>query len=186
MKPTNKLTSKIYSLKSPYIIAISGVGGAGKSTLAKMIGEKIDAPVISIDSFMKDGAFDTIYKLWEIMDYSRLEKEVLLPFSKQEKIITYGHFDPKDKSITPREIKNNGKLIIEGVGLFRPEINKYFDFKIWIDCPIEVGIERGKARDRANDGPVDELWEGLWKENDMEYIETFNPQSLADFVHKMS
>jgi uridine kinase len=133
---------------------------------------------------MKPGAFDTNYNLWEIMDFVRLKKEVLEPFLNKEEVIKYGHFDPKINMISGTlEIKNTGHIIVEGVGLFRPELLKYFAYKIWIDCPIEIAIERGKKRDREEYGnPTDELWEGLWKNNDLECYKKFEPRKVADYV----
>jgi uridine kinase len=118
------------------------------------------------------------------MDFDRLEREVLIPFADKQDIIRYGHFDAKTESISETiEIQNAGILIIEGVGLFRPELMKYFTFKIWMDCPIEEAIARGKKRDREEYGnPQDELWEGIWRENDMQYYETYKPKEAADVI----
>ncbi len=184
MEIAKEVTEKIKSLPIPKIIAISGFGGSGKTSFAKTLGEAIGAPVIGVDSFQKDGAFDTTYKLWEIMDFSRLEKEVLQPFLQNEKNISYGHFDVPTKSILePTKISNTGQLIIEGVGLFRPELMKYFSYKIWIETPIEEAIARGKKRDREeNHNPTDEQWDGIWKTNDIEYFETFKPKEKADII----
>jgi uridine kinase len=184
MNISQGLITKIQTLKTPAIIAISGFGGSGKSLLAKSLGLAIDAPVVGIDSFMKEGAFDTDYNLWEIMDFSRLEKEVLKPFINNESQIKYGHFDPKSNTISEsREITNNGRLIVEGVGLLRPELLDYFTYKIWIDCPLDVAISRGKKRDRDDYGsPMDELWDGIWKKNDQQCYEEFKPMEKADYI----
>ncbi len=181
-----KIISQILDLPRPVLIGISGFGGAGKSSFAKALGVAINAPVIGVDSFQKDGAFDTEYSFWEIMDFARLEKEVLQPSRDNQKVIQYGHFNVPSKSISEtREIENSGKIIIEGVGLFRPELLKYFDYKIWVDCPLEESIARGKKRDREEyNNPTDEQWEGIWKKNDEEYFETFRPREKADIVFK--
>lgn len=175
---------KIRSFSKPTLIAISGFGGSGKSTTAQQLAHALGAPVVSVDSFQKKGAFDTHFTLWEIMDFSRLEKEVLMPFSRGEQTIQYGHFDAKEEEISEtREIQNNGLLIVEGVGLFRPELATYFTYKIWIDCPIEEAAARGKKRDREEYGnPTDELWDGVWKDNDREYFEIFKPAESADLL----
>lgn len=180
------LVAKVRSLPVPTIIGVSGLGGAGKSTISKELGETLNIPVVGIDSFQNKGAFDSDYVLWEIMDYNRLEREVLIPFLNGEEHIRYGHFDAgEDKILETREFRNEGKLIVEGVGLFRPGLLNYFGYKIWIDCPLDQALSRGKTRDREEyNSPNDELWEGLWKKNDQEYIDAYNPQGMADMIFK--
>ncbi|MEX0917334.1 MAG: hypothetical protein WDZ90_02330 [Candidatus Paceibacterota bacterium] len=185
MELNKKLLETIKNLPKPILIGVSGFGGSGKSSMARKLGEALGAPIVGVDSFQKKGAFDTKFSLWEIMDYKRLEKEVLEPFSKQEDI-NYAHFDAsKDMISHTVEVKNTEMLVIEGVGLFRPELLKYFTYKIWVDVPIEEAIIRGKKRDREEYGnPTDELWDGTWKENDLEYYDKFRPNEVADVIIK--
>lgn len=184
MEIESNLIDKLRSLPKPTLIAISGFGGSGKTTIANRIGEILNSSVIGVDSFQTKGAFNTNFSLWKIMDFARLENEVLKPFSQGNRIINYGHFDAKNELIfETRQMKNDGLLIVEGVGLFRPELNEYFSFKIWVECPIEQAIERGKKRDREEYGnPTDERWDGVWKNNDLEYYEMFQPHKLADSI----
>lgn len=180
--PTHIL-EKIAVAAKPLIVAVSGVGGAGKSTFAEALSQKTGAQVVSVDSFMTDRTVPE-YKNWEIMDYERLTKEVILPFLNKNPEITYGHFDwGKNDSTEIKSIPVSDILIIEGVGLFRPELNQYFGLKIWIEVDLEEALNRGKKRDReVHQNPQDENWDGVWKKNDEEYVKTFNPQSSADEI----
>ncbi|MSU74300.1 hypothetical protein EXS57_00805 [Candidatus Kaiserbacteria bacterium] len=183
MKISNELLEKIKTLPTPRVIGISGFGGAGKSTFAEMLSKMLDAPVICVDQFGIDRTIED-YTHWEGLDLKRLEKEVLIPFSKGDNAVRYGHWDHSANAIVEMtEVPNNGTLIIEGVGLFRPEILKYFSYKIWIDAPQDVAKERGKKRDReVHKNPQDEKWNGPWKRNDMEYFETYRPKEISDFI----
>ncbi|OGC54112.1 hypothetical protein A2797_02650 [candidate division WWE3 bacterium RIFCSPHIGHO2_01_FULL_48_15] len=178
-----QILENIVALKEPTIIAVSGVGGAGKSTFANRLGEEMNAPVIGVDSFMKDRT-NTDYSNWNIMDFARLEQEVVLPFLSGKNPLQYGHFDwGTNKVVKTIEVPHNGKIIIEGVGLLRPELVKSFAYKIWVDCPVEDATERGKKRDREEyQNPQDEHWDGIWKKNDKEYLAAFNPKETADFI----
>jgi uridine kinase len=186
MEISSKLLNTINSLPRPTVVAVSGFGGSGKTTFAKMLGDKLDAPVVGVDAFQKPGSFDSQYSLWEIMDFDRLEHQVLRPFLSKDSVISYENFDPKIESISEIiKFKNNGIVIVEGVGLFRPELSSYLTYKIWIDLPIKEAIARGKKRDREEyHNPTDELWDGIWKENDLDYYETFKPAEIADFILK--
>ncbi|TAJ15817.1 hypothetical protein EPO56_00795 [Patescibacteria group bacterium] len=181
MKIDKKIIEKIQSLDTPTIISISGFGGSGKSTFAKLLGSEIQAPVICVDSFSRDSSASS---LWDSMDFERLKKEVLLPFINGENPIFHGHYDSKlEAFIKDIRVEHRDRLIIEGVGLFRPELMNYFSYTIWIDCPLEEAIERGIKRDREiHKNPQDEKWNGVWKKNDLEYFESFNPKTNADLV----
>jgi len=183
MELDRQLIENIAALKTPTIIAVSGLGGAGKSTLANRLGEKLEAPVIGVDSFMKNSAA-TNYSNWDIVDFARLEQEIILPFLSGKNPLEYGHFDwGANKVIKTIEAPHNDKIIIEGVGLFRPKLNSHFAYKIWVDCSAEDAIERGKKRDReVHQNPQDENWDGIWKKNDEEYVAVFKPKESANFV----
>lgn len=178
-----KLAATIKDLQKPLIIGISGFGGSGKSTLAGLLAKKLNAQVIGVDAFWKN-TDDYDYTLWDIVDYDRLRAEVLLPCSQGATEIEYGEFDWEANAIGGKKrLTTPEMLIIEGVGLFRPELLQYFGYTIWIDCPLDVAMERGKKRDREEYGqPHDALWDGLWKQNDAEYEQQYAPKQSADSV----
>lgn len=183
MQITKELIRRAKSLPNPAIIAISGFGGAGKSTLAIELGIRMCIPVIGIDSFIIDLAI-TNYSNWKLIDFSRLEREVLIPFLKGDATICYGQFDWNSNSVRhTTQVSHTGLIIVEGVGLFRPGLIKYFPLRIWIDCSIEEAIKRGKKRDRETyKNPQDDNWDGIWRRNDEEYWIASNPREVANFI----
>ena len=70
-------------------------------------------------------------------------------------------------------------LIIEGISAFHPAIASYYDYKIWIETPIEVAKQRGKLRDAGNEN--EQHWD-LWAENDLAYQQKYHPERYADFI----
>lgn len=183
MEISQEIVEKIKNLPKPAIVAISGFGGAGKSTTAEMLGKMLDASVVGVDSFATD-RLDINHSLWGSVDFKRLEQEVFIPFVEGQNLITYGHYDWNVNGIgKTMSVNHNGLLIVEGIGLFRPELLKYFSYKIWIDTPMDEAIRRGKKRDReVHKNPQDEKWDGVWKRNDTEYFETYKPKEQADVV----
>jgi uridine kinase len=185
MNISKKLVNTLDLLKAPAIIAVSGFGGAGKTTFANNLSAKMNIPLVSVDSFFR--GFEIIeYSKWECIDFSRLEKEVCLPFLNGNQIIVYREFDWIINSIGQyKEISNSGKIIIEGIGLFRPELINYFSYMIWIDCSLNEAIKRGKLRDqKLNISSHDEYWDGIWKRNDEEYWKDFKPKEIANTIIK--
>ena len=57
-------------------------------------------------------------------------------------------------------------LIVEGISSYHPDIVSYYDHKIWIDTPIEVARERGRARDAGNENAQHS---DRWAEDDLLY-----------------
>ena len=182
MEIDREVLKALNRLPQPMLIAVSGFGGSGKSTIAKELGTYLDAPVIGVDSFVRNRLSGGT--AWDSIDFERLEREVLKPFEIGQSPIVYGHYDwGSNGVIMEPPLENTGKLIVEGVGLFRPELYKYFSYMLWIDCPIEEAVARGKKRDREeHHNPQDEMWDGTWKRNDLEYFETFKPSEAANAI----
>ncbi len=63
IKIDKQLIEKLVALKTPAIIAVSGFGGAGKSTFATSLGSSINAPVICVDQFGIDRTIED-YTHW--------------------------------------------------------------------------------------------------------------------------
>ncbi len=177
------LINRIKEQEKPVIIGISGFGGSGKSTLARRLSEQLAAPIIGVDSFFRS-IHETDYRDWEIIDFERLCTAVILPFTHNQSPLSFTEMDWGTGEITRQtEIQHNGVLIIEGIGLFREPLLGRFTIKIWIDCPIEVAMERGKARDKNAYGvDNDHLWDTLWKQNDLQYFASKKPHEGADYV----
>lgn len=175
------IVETVQKLRAPAIVAISGFGGSGKSTFAHKLSSEIHAPVVGVDAFCRSTE-QVEYQRWEIMDFARLEREVLIPFVSANPVISFGEFDWEKNAVTDvTTIQAPPVLIIEGVGLFRPELLPYFSYTIWIECPLDVAIARGKRRDREEYGvPHDEQWDGIWRDNDVQYYREFSPMDTAD------
>ncbi len=176
------LKDRIALLPIPYIVAISGFGGAGKTTFASALGNAIGIPVIGIDSFITDRTRDS-YRFWNLIDFNRFKTEVLLPFFTK-KPVRYGHYDWEANEILEmRELPSAKGIIVEGVGLFRPALLDCFSLSIWLECPIETAMSRGMKRDReVYHNPQDEAWRGIWRRNDEECYREFDPAKAADII----
>lgn len=164
----------------PALIAIEGFGGAGKSTVAEKLKTALgNAYVIGIDEFIVK---ENILKpSWDNggFDRSRLEKEVLVPFNSGVPI-KYQSLDWESNSLSePTQVPKVDYLIIEGISTYHPEIEKYYDFKIWVDLPMDEAKRRGHLRDGSNENAAN--WD-LWHQNDLDYLAKYHPDKRADFV----
>jgi uridine kinase len=178
MKIVEVLVQKILPLKKnnqTLLIAIDGRGGSGKSTLAENLKEKLEnVTIVHLDDFAypMGGA-----------DRQRLLDQIILPL-KVNKVAKYQKRDFKTKELTTwHEIQPDGIVIIEGVITLHDLLEKYYDFKIWIECPAEIGYQRGVARDKNVYGiDTDKEWKEKWIPEEDKAIEEQQPQKKADFI----
>ena len=73
-------------------------------------------------------------------------------------------------------------FIVEGVGLFHPDVLPFFSLTVWIDIDPNESSRRGLARD-AQAGLEDRsIWNDVWAPNDRRFAEIFDPKAHADMV----
>jgi uridine kinase len=180
---TQEIASKIRGLsstKKPILIGIEGFGGSGKSTLAEKLKQLLpNAKTIKIDAFiLKEPAQNA--EPWEqVFDRKRLEKQVLEPASHNQDV-SYQRLEWAENTLSPSiELPKADYLIIDGISSYHPEIEHYYDFKIWVNAPIEVAKQRGHQRDSDNENAV--LWD-KWAQCDLDYQEKYHPEQKADFI----
>jgi|ERR1700733_1932401 len=177
MEDLKQIRAKVIELlskKQPALLAIGGYGGSGKSTLANEIQREFPgAVIITLDDFAISGGGS---------DRKRIISQVLVPLS-EGKTSNYQRFDwPKQALAEWREVKPSGLIIIEGVSVLGDDFNSYYDFRIWIDCPLELASKRGMERDRKLYGNKhDQMWEEVWMNEDLECGKT-EPWKRADLI----
>lgn len=172
------------SIPKTYVIALSGFGGAGKSTFAQKLHENLDkSTVIHLDDFIVD-QLSIRSADWDGFDWKRLIQQVLEPLHEGKKQIRYGVYDWKANALTTQnKIDIEKYVILEGVGLIRDELKQYFNCTIWIDVSLEIASERGKKRDREEyKVDHDKLWDERWILNDKDYFEKYLPDQKAEYL----
>lgn len=152
------------------IVAIDGLGGAGKSTLAKLVASKVAAQVVHTDDF---ASWDDPLGWWP-----RLLDEVLVPLS-QDLVGRFQRYDWDSRQLAEwHEVHPGGTVLVEGVSSSRAEFRLYLSASIWIDSPRHVRLRRGLQRD--GDGALAQ-WEE-WMAREDEWVAAQLPRSKADLV----
>jgi uridine kinase len=165
---------------APVLIGVEGFGGSGKTTFAKKLKAALgNAYVVNIDDFivkekLNEPSWDT-----GAFDLARLEKEVLKPLKNGEPAAYHELIWATNTFSEPKNIPAVEYVIVEGISCYHPDIAQYYDYKIWIDTPIEIARERGRARDGSNENA--QHWD-LWAKNDLEYQQRYHPEQAADFT----
>ena len=166
----------------PILIGIEGYGGVGKTSVAKQLADSLgSAYVVNLDDFIiKEKLAEPS---WDsgVFDRARLERQVLQPASRGEPI-RYQRLQWVMNTLSaPVTVPVVDYLIIEGIAAYHPTIERFYDYKIWVDTPIDIAQQRGHARDGSNENAA--YWE-RWAQNDVAYQRRYHPERRADYVFR--
>ena len=136
------------SKKETIIIAIDGMTGSGKTTLAEELAKIYNSPIIHADDFFLPLELRTEERLNEPggnIHYEKMKKEIidLLKGAKINDVIKYKPFICKIQNYgEEKNIKLNKVNIIEGSYCLNPYFGKYYDISIFLKINEQSQIER--------------------------------------------
>jgi uridine kinase len=141
--------------KRPYIIAIDGRCGAGKSTIAARLAEELNATLFHMDDFFLRPEQRTPERFstpGENVDHERFLKEILIPL-KEGRTITYSPYSCTTQTLLdPITVTPADFVIVEGSYALHPTLRAYYDLRVFLTLfPREQ-----EARIRARNG--DAIW----------------------------
>ena len=138
-----------YNLKRPYIIAIEGQCGAGKTTLADLLGSNLDAAIIRMDDFFLPAKLRTSERYDEPggnVHYERFNEEVVNSL-KEERPITHQVFDCSTMAYgDTRIIDSKPVIIVEGSYSAHPYFGQYYDLLIYLTIHEDEQLKRIEKR----------------------------------------
>ena len=136
------------SKKETITIAIDGMTGSGKTTLAEELAKIYNSPIIHADDFFLPLELRTEERLNEPggnIHYEKMKKEIidLLKGAKINDVIKYKPFICKIQNYgEEKNIKLNKVNIIEGSYCLNPYFGKYYDISIFLKINEQSQIER--------------------------------------------
>ena len=168
---------------APALVCIEGLGGAGKTTLARALTARAqDTTLVHGDDFY--GPEERDWRSWSprqgyerYFDHRRIEQQVLQPL-RAGRPARFQRYDWDSNSldgwitVAPRRI-----VLVEGVYLLRPELRPYWDFSIYVDTPRELRQARLYAR-----GENDAGWIARWAAAEDYYEQLERPAQAASLV----
>lgn len=173
--------------KRPFLIAIDGMCGSGKTTLANYLAKELNASLFHMDDFFLQPHQRTEERLSEPggnVDYERFKEEVLdhladacgitfRPFNCQE-------WKLADKAVT---VPYNNIMIVEGSYSHHPYFGDVYDVKLFLEISAEEQKKRIIARDGKDIWP---MFEEKWIPMENKYFETFKIKEASDYITKFS
>jgi uridine kinase len=170
----------------PLLVALDGRSGAGKSTVAQQVGERVAALVIDGDDFYRGGddafwqARSPAEKVALVIDWRR-QRAVLTPLARGEPVTWQPYdWDADDGGLgTEIAARPAGVVILDGAYSARPELADLFGLRVLLDVPRDV--RRARLLHREGEAYRSE-WEARWVEAEDLYFERLMPPAAFDLV----
>lgn len=178
-------------------MGIDGRTAAGKTSFGHELAEQIsraDRPVLraSLDDFKKPWRDRHLYDresgegyYRNAFDYAAVVELLLEPFGANgATACALCSIDPLtqvDHSSVLTPAPPDAVLIVDGVFAFRPEINHYWDLRIWLEVDSETSVRRGAERDQDWAG-AEAVHRDRYLPAEQLYIGEADPLRLADIV----
>jgi uridine kinase len=180
-------------------VGIDGLTGAGKTSfgheLAKRIAEA-GRPVLraTLDDFKRPWRERHLYDresgegyYRNAFDYAAVTRLLLEPSGPDGSgVCALCAIDPLtqiDHSHVVTCAPEDAVLLVDGVFALRPELDAYWDFRIWLAVAEEESVRRGVERDRASVGAgAERVHRERYLAADRVYIAEIDPARAADVV----
>ena len=134
--------------KEKIIIAIDGMTGSGKTSLAQELSQEYNAPIFHADDFFLLPELRTEQRLNEPggnIHYERMKEEVIDPLikGKLNDTIIYKPFNCKIQNFDKEKNNKINKVnIVEGSYCLNPYFGKYYDLSVFLKINQKEQIER--------------------------------------------
>ncbi len=180
---------RIVGRKTPILIALDGGSGSGKSAVASLVAEELDAVLIQGDDFYAANISDAEWELRppraraaDAIDWKRLRAEALEPLlagkpAKWHAFDFAGGVRP-DGTYAMRtdfvEREPNSVIVLDGAYSTRPELADLIDLSVLVDAPPDVRHKRLAARE---DKRFLASWHARWDAAEEYYFTQVRPKT---------
>lgn len=179
----NNIPEKFFREKSPrpFLIAIDGRCAAGKSTLADLLGQRLQCSVFHMDDFFLQPHQRTEERLKEAggnVDRERFAEEVLKPLSEGNNVL-YRPFDCHTMDFSAVvEVPFGQIAVVEGSYSCHPELWDFYGIHIFLNVKSEEQLRRIEKRNGANY----EMFKNKWIPLEESYFKEFGIMERCELV----
>lgn len=186
-----KIRDKAAAEGRPFLVALDGRSGTGKSTLAKRLGEALQASVIIGDDFysggqLKEWANRTVQdKVDYCMDWRRMRKEALEPLIEGHNAEWHTFNWNTGVGLSEESISCAATpiIILDGTFSGRQELSDIVNLSILLRMPEEARRQRLDEREGKD---FMDKWHAVWAECEDFYFTDVRSDSDFDVVLESS
>lgn len=182
-------------------VAVDGLTAAGKTSLGHELARGLvnrGRPVLraSLDDFKRPWREAHLYDrvsgegyYRHAFDYEAASGLLLEPAAPAaDGIVALCSIDPLtqvDHSAVKAAMPADGVLIVDGVFACRPELNRYWDLRVWVEIDPELSVLRGTQRDGEMEGSPEDA-EALHRDRylaaEMLYQQEVDPRAFVEVI----
>lgn len=179
----------LHAATATVLLAIDGRGGSGKTLLAKSIANGLAAAstpvsIVHVDDFFlpsgqRPHGSPGEKPIGGDFDWVRLRDQVLAPLRRGESA-RYDRYDwDRDALWGTLDVPAGQVVIVEGIYASRRELADLYELRVWVECPRELRLARGLARD----GEGARLrWVEDWMPSEDRYVREHRPMEYANVI----
>jgi uridine kinase len=163
------------------IVGIDGRGASGKSTLARTLAAAHGGVVVELDDFYRPSSDRHVPPLEHGGNYDlpRVRVQVLDPLLAGVGT-RYQRYDwDRDALAEWHDVPAGGLVVVEGTYALSYGLRDAYDWRIWVEAPYDLRLERGLERDGEG---ARERWTGEWMPAEDAYVAAQDPVAAADVV----
>jgi uridine kinase len=180
--------------QAPMLIALDGGSGAGKSTVAAMLGQNIHAVVVPLDDFfaahIPDGqweAFSIPERATHVFDWQRLRNDGLEPLLANRSARWYpfdfaaGLRPDGTYALSTHSVERQPApvIVLDGTYSASPHIADLVDLAVLIDVAVPERHRRLAAREHE---PFLQRWHAVWDAVETYYFTEVRPKASFDLI----
>jgi len=194
------LSYKDHHSDSLFTVAISGIDASGKGYVSKLLYRKLETDgfkvaTINIDPWQNpisvrlknENAAENMYD--NIFRWDQFFDQLILPLQRKKSIYLKTKGIRTDTDIYYELIYDYldlDILLIEGILLFKRKYLLHYDYKIWIDCSFETGLQRAIQRnvEKLDKERLIENYNKYYYAAQRLHFERDDPQSASDVIFR--
>ncbi|NBD23284.1 uridine kinase family protein [Paenibacillus glycinis] len=171
----------------PFVVALDGGSGAGKTTLAILAAPLLGAALVHYDDFFDAAIADEEWdrstaeqRCRRCMDWRRARREALLPLL-DGRPACYRPFSFETADRLAREavtVPPADVILLEGIYANLPGLSDLIDLSVLVHVPADVRTRRHNERENGEDL----AWHGRWDAAEAYYFARIRPPSSFDLV----
>ena len=186
----------------PTRVAIDGCSAAGKTTLADDLGQVLRARTdraiirVGIDHFKRAAESRTAYPrdspesyYLDSWDNAAIRDHLLIPLGPGgDRRFQAGIMDLRARAALNRPVQvapDDAVLLADGVFLQRPELDPYWDLRVYVDVSFDEVLRRGVARDQqwiGSAADAERRYHTKYIPGERRYINEVGPRERAEVV----